>query len=195
MVVIVASPLFEFEIKINPYLVLGIKKNSTHSETKKKFREKMIEARNDDPLRAKICLAYDIIVNNDFYFTNGNDIYQIKDILSKKEINVYYNVIIGNFFSVIKLIEKNNNLLYFKDPLKRNLLYLAARNGHTNICEYLINKGLEINDIQGSGSTPLHGAVYYGQTNVVKLLLNYGAKTNIFFNSYKKTKMYIFYSL
>ena len=140
MVIIVASPPFEFEIKINPYLVLGIKKNSTHSETKKKFREKMIEARNDDPLRAKICLAYDIIVNNDFYFTNGNDIYQIKDILSKKEINVYYNVIIGNFFSVIKLIEKNNNLLYFKDPLKRNLLYLAARNGHTNICEYLIKK-------------------------------------------------------
>ena len=43
----------------------------------------------------------------------------------------------------------------------------------------MINKGLEINDIQGTGSTPLHGAAYYGQTNVVKLLLNFGAKTNI----------------
>ena len=70
-------------------------------------------------------------------------------------------------------------LLNYKDPLKRNLLYIAARNGHTRICEYLINKGMEINEIQSTGSTPLHGAVYYGQTNVVKLLLNYGAKTNI----------------
>lgn len=56
---------------------------------------------------------------------------------------------------------------------------MAARNGHVNICEYLINKGIDVNEVQGTGSTPLHGAAYYGQTNVVNLLINYGAKTNI----------------
>ena len=38
---------------------------------------------------------------------------------------------------------------------------------------------MKVNEIQKTGSTPLHGAAYYGQTNVVKLLLSYGAKTNI----------------
>lgn len=76
-------------------------------------------------------------------------------------------------------IESNPKLLYFKDPLKRSLLYIAERNGHANICVYLINKGLNVNDIQSIGSTPLHGAVYYGQTNVVKTLIVYGAHTNI----------------
>ena len=70
-------------------------------------------------------------------------------------------------------------MLYFKDPLNRNLLYIAARNGHTDICEFLINKGISVNEIQHTGSTALHGAAYYGQLEVVKLLLNYGAKRNI----------------
>lgn len=76
-------------------------------------------------------------------------------------------------------IERDLNLLYYKDPLKRSLLYIAARNGHANICVYLINKGLDVNDIQSTGSTPLHGAAYYGQTKVAKILIVYGAQTNI----------------
>ena len=38
---------------------------------------------------------------------------------------------------------------------------------------------MKVNEIQKTGSTALHGAAYYGQANVVKLLLNYGAKTNV----------------
>ena len=102
---------------------------------------------------------------------------EINDNLICREIDAYYYTVIGDTLNLIKEIENNYIHLDFKDPLKRNLLYIAARNGHTSICEYLINKGLEINSIQGTGSTPLHGAVYYGQINVVRLLLNYGAKT------------------
>ena len=80
---------------------------------------------------------------------------------------------------LIQEIERDEDLLEFKDPLGRNLLYIAARNGHMGICEYLINKGINVNEVQKTGSTALHGAVYYGQINVVKILLNYGAKTNI----------------
>ena len=179
MVFLTGIRLLKFSLRINPYLTLGIKKESSPSQTKAKFREKMIEARNDNVLRSKICLAYDIIVNKTFYYCIGKDIYQINDMNMKKDISVYYFAVIGDTFNLMKEIEKNNSLLYFKDPLKRSLLYIAARNGHAKVCEYLINKGLEINDIQSTGSTPLHGAVYYGQTEVVRLLLNYGAKTNI----------------
>ena len=138
----------------------------------------MSAARNNDQLRAKICLAYDIIVNNNFYKECEKDVFKIND-LGIDIICGYYYTIIGDCYNLINIIEKNPNILEFKDPLERNLLYLAARNGHVSIFEYLINKGIKVNEIQKSGSTALHGAAYYGQTNVVKLLLNYGAKTNI----------------
>jgi len=168
------------KMKINPYLTLGISKNSTPAQTKSAFRKKLFEAKDDDELRAKICFAYDIIVNKNFYKECENDMYILK--LERENLNIipaYHYTIIGDFYDLMQEIEKNPELLSFKDPLERNLLYLAARNGHANICEYLINKGIKVNELQKNGSTPLHGAAYYGQTKVVKLLLSYGAKTNI----------------
>ena len=52
---------------INPYLVLGIKKGSSINETNNKFREKLAQSKNDNKSKAKICLAYDIIINNSYY--------------------------------------------------------------------------------------------------------------------------------
>ena len=167
--------------KINPFLVLGLPKDANASQTKRKFREKLSEAKNDDELRAKICLAYDTIVNKQFYIECKDGTYMIdfENLKSSKFFNVYYYCIIGDCHCLIEEIEKNEDLLYYKDSLQRNLLYIAARNGHVSICEYLINKGININEVQKTGSTALHGAAYYGQINAVKVLLNYGAKTNI----------------
>jgi len=173
--VFISCVKIEMPTKINPFLTLGILKDADPSQTKDKFREKMKEARNDDELRAKICFAYDVIVNKDYYDECEENTYKVK----KSKKSVYYYCIIGDCLSLIHEIEHKPKLLYFKDPLKRSLLYIAARNGHTNICDYLINKGLNVNDIQSTGSTPLHGAAYYGQTNVVKLLIIYGAQINI----------------
>jgi len=61
------------KMKINPYLTLGISKNSTPAQTKSAFRKKLFEAKDDDELRAKICFAYDIIVNKNFYKECEND--------------------------------------------------------------------------------------------------------------------------
>ena len=168
-------------IKINPFIVLGLPKDANSSKTKAKFREKLAQSRNDDESRAKICLAYDIIVNKQFYIECEKDTYRIdfKNYKFSRFIKVYYYCIIGDCHSLIQEIEEKEELLEFKDPLERNLLYIAARNGHTSICEYLINKGINVNEIQKTGSTALHGAAYYGQIKVVKVLLDYGAKTNI----------------
>jgi len=173
--VVISCHKIEMPSKVNPFLTLGIQKNESHSRTKLKFREKMIEAKNNEKLRAKICFAYDVIVNRDYYYECEKNTYKIKE--NKK--SVYYYCVIGDCFSLMKEIEHEPNLLYFKDPLKRSLLYIAARNGHSNICVYLINKGLDVNDIQSTGSTPLHGAVYYGQTETARILIIYGAQTNI----------------
>ena len=168
-------------IKINPFLVLGLPKNPSAAQTKAKFREKLAKAKNDDDLRAKICLAYDIIVNKQFYMECEEDTYRINFKMPKlgRFIKAYFYCIIGDCHGLIQEIEEREELLEFKDPLERNLLYIAARNGHVSICEYLINKGMNVNEVQKTGSTALHGAAYYGQINVIKVLLNYGAKTNI----------------
>ena len=162
-------------------MVLGITRVEAQDKaiTKNKFREKLSLARNNDENRARICLAYDIIVNNKFYKECEKDVFKINDELGIDIICGYYYTIIGDCYNLINIIENNINIINFKDPLERNLLYLAARNGNVSICEYLINKGIKVNEIQKTGSTPLHGAAYYGQTNVVNLLLSYGAKTNI----------------
>ena len=73
MVFITDLRRIKLPLRIDPYLTLGIKKDASHSETKSKFREKMNEVRNDDELRAKICLAYDVIVNKAFYHCLGNN--------------------------------------------------------------------------------------------------------------------------
>jgi len=63
------------KMKINPYSTLGISKNSTQAQTKSAFRIKLLEAKDDDEWRAKICFAYDIIVNKNFYKECENDMY------------------------------------------------------------------------------------------------------------------------
>ena len=116
-------------LRINPYLTLGILKGASPAQTKAKFREKMKDARNDDELRAKICLAYDVIVNNSLYKKSkeGDDIYEINDNLRCIDLDAYYYTVIGDTLNLIKEIENNYIHLDFKDPLKRNLLYIAAR--------------------------------------------------------------------
>ena len=91
-------------------MILGITKGSTSSRTKNSFREKLSAARNNDQLRAKICLAYDIIVNNNFYKECEKDVFKIND-LGIDIICGYYYTIIGDCYNLINIIEKNPNIL------------------------------------------------------------------------------------
>ena len=163
--------------KINPYLTLGITKKTPPEQTKRIFRKKLLETKDNFIEKAKICMAYDIIVNNSVYKECEKDVYELKKETS--DILPYYYTIIGDCENLIPLIEKNSNYLYYKDSLGRNLLYIAARNGHSSLCEYFLNKGIPVNNVQKTGSTALHGAAYYGQTSTVELLLNYGANISI----------------
>ena len=109
MVFITIKRILEIE-KVNPYLTLGIKKDASIIETKSKFRQKILEARNDDNLRARVCLAYDILVNKSYYREVENDFY----IFQVWYNAAYYFTIIGDCLHLIQEIKDEPRLLKFK---------------------------------------------------------------------------------
>jgi ankyrin repeat protein len=64
----------------------------------------------------------------------------------------------------------------------RTPLHLAARGGHRDVAELLLQRGAEVNARAegefGHGLTPLHEAARGGHREVVKLLLEHGADVN-----------------
>ena len=159
------------KIKVDdPYSILNISKNASHSECKSAY---MKLATNPDRItRTTANLAYDIICNKNKYIKNNNT-------YEPKEKDCFYYTIIGDLYSLKYYIENNKALLNKKDELNRSLLYLAARNGYYNLTEYLLNKGINVNEVQNDGSTALHGAAYYGQQLIIQLLIDHGINTSI----------------
>ncbi|CAB3995959.1 Ankyrin repeat domain, partial [Paramuricea clavata] len=65
------------------------------------------------------------------------------------------------------------------DEHGRTLLYLACKSGFTDIVKMLLKNDADNNKIQKDGSTPLHAAAYFGHPQVVELLFEYVARTDI----------------
>ncbi|OHE96483.1 hypothetical protein CORC01_08246 [Colletotrichum orchidophilum] len=60
-----------------------------------------------------------------------------------------------------------------------SLLSVAAKSGHHKLCEFLIDHGVEVNDLnETSGWSPLHHACQFGHSTIVKLLLEKNADPN-----------------
>ena len=57
-------------------------------------------------------------------------------------------------------------------------LMLAAQCGHTNIIQYLLDEGADVNKLDERGGSTLMYASSHGHTETVRLLLNYGADVN-----------------
>lgn len=161
---------YEDEDELNPYEVLNVSPFASFSDVR--FAYMKLATFPLRSVRRKACLAYDMICNKDKYYKIGNK-------YRPKVKDLFYYTLVGDLYSLKNSIEKNKNLLYIKDNLQRSLLYLSARNGYFNLTEYLLKKGLNINDIQSTGSTALHGAAYYGQELIIQLLIEHGINTKI----------------
>ena len=154
----------------NPYLVLKISQNASVPECRSGYMK--LATVPDRETRAKACLAYDILCNKNNYEKEGN-------IYRPKNKDCFYCTVVGDLRTLKYYIEKNKSLLSKKDALKRSLLYLAARNGYYNLTEYLLKKGINVNEVQRNGSTALHGAAYYGQELIIQLLIDHGIDVSI----------------
>ena len=155
---------------INPYEILNLSPNASQRDVHSAFMRLVIS--QDRIIRAKVCLAYDTQCNKEKYIKEGN-YYRIKN------KDCFYFALMGDFESLKRKIEENKNNLYQKDGLKRSLLYLTCRNGFFNVSEYLIKKGININEVEKDGNTALHAAAFYGQENVIQLLIENGIDIDI----------------
>lgn len=156
--------------EIDPYQVLNITPTTSIPICKKAFRKLITSS---DLYTKKIgALAYDILCNKFRYNKNGK-------FYSPKKKDHFYYTLIGDLYNLKKIYEENKNILKEKDEFNRSLLYIAAKNGFYEICEFLLEEGMDPNETQSTNSTPLHGAAFYNHFSVVKLLLEYGAKTNL----------------
>ena len=158
------------EYEIDPYSVLNISQSSDSTAIKNAFKNLVTSPIKS--VKSKACLAYEILFNKKNFIQNGN-FYKIK------EKDCFYFAIIGDLNSLKTLIENNKNLLYTKDYLQRSLLYLAARNGYFDVTEYLLQKGINIDEVQSTGSTALHGAAFYGHELIIQLLIEHGINIKI----------------
>ncbi|CRG97353.1 bromodomain protein, putative [Plasmodium gallinaceum] len=66
-----------------------------------------------------------------------------------------------------------------KDLMKQTCLFYAAREGHINLCNYLIEKGCNPNDSDNFGQTCLFYASREGKTECVQNLIKKGANPNL----------------
>ncbi|KAH3813581.1 ankyrin repeat domain-containing protein 39-like [Dreissena polymorpha] len=86
----------------------------------------------------------------------------------------------GCYDEVLNCLDKKGVHPDCLDSSGYTALHYASRNGHTDICRLLMDKGASPNiQTKSGGVTPLHRAAYCGHNDIVRLLLQRGADTTI----------------
>jgi ankyrin repeat protein len=87
----------------------------------------------------------------------------------------------GDFDKVKEIIEGDPSQINVQDEQGFTPLHLASGKGHTEIVEFLLNHGADIELETCTGHTPMMLAAWYagdGKYETIKVLLEHGAKAN-----------------
>lgn len=63
-------------------------------------------------------------------------------------------------------------VLYCRDDHRFSLLHWAAKEGHTNICDMLIQRGARVNATNMGDDTALHLACSHGRRDIFLMVTN-----------------------
>ncbi|XP_013388955.1 ankyrin repeat domain-containing protein 65-like [Lingula anatina] len=85
----------------------------------------------------------------------------------------------GAIRSLQELLTAGECNINVQDWIGQTLLHWAARIGHIQFVQLLLQNGADTSIQDKDGCTPLHGAAWYDHTQCVQLLLQHGADTNI----------------
>ncbi|XP_063725556.1 alpha-latrocrustotoxin-Lt1a-like [Symsagittifera roscoffensis] len=151
---------------INPYDNLNVRKGASIGECKTAFRE-LVSTPNRQK-RMLVAYSWHMITNEALYRIGERTV-----------CDVFDYAISGNTGNLKLELEKHPDALECTDTSGSSLLYIAARSGFYDTCEFLLDKGAKPGLACGSSeSTPLHAASYYGHDLVCMLLISRGAKVD-----------------
>ena len=145
----------ELFVEINPFEILKITKEDYQKEKKKYFElyENYEEIKESNRDRHEF-LALFILFHEDLYVSE-EDIFKIKK-------DHFYYTITNNVNKLNQFLKDNELMLFDIDELSRNLLHLSVLANNYEMTQYLLSKGLYINEVGGGGfnwKTPLFYAV------------------------------------
>ena len=165
--VIICEPL-------NPWKELGLQ-SSRVSRGAVKEAFKINATKPDRQNRAMVSLAYHMISSLTDRYTRK---YGTDEFIVKRRDH-FMLAACGHTEELALEIAKRGNLVRERDEHGRTLLYIASRSGFYDTCDLLLQNGASVNEVQCDGSTPLHGAAFFGHTLIVGLLLEHGARSDI----------------
>ena len=119
--------------------------------------------------RVVASLSYYMIMSKNDEFRKSGTVYEIAN------PNIFLFATVGDTGKLMAAISRDKSLLVSTNEHKHTVLYLAARSGYHDTTLALIKAGAPVNHQQVDGSTPLHGASFYGQREIVEMLLEHGA--------------------
>lgn len=97
-----------------------------------------------------------------------------------KNLWVHYAIESGDFKAVKYFINTDPKSVDVKNHAGTTPLEVAAFEGHIEICQFLIERGANVNNVSNEGVTPLFQAIDQSESHeVVKLLLENGADPNL----------------
>ena len=108
-----------------------------------------------------------------------NEFYPICGYLPIPSYAFHRAVYFGDLKKVKQLAGKNRDLLNEKDEQGFRPLHIAAVEGYSEIVDYLVKSGADINGKGMYGWSPLHMAVKFNQIQIIKLLLSLKADPDI----------------
>ncbi len=98
---------------------------------------------------------------------------QIRNLILSIGSGEYFVFTTNSKMALVKGLEQGNYKV--KDLMGRSLLYFVAGFGTVEQAQFLLGKGLNVNEISSNGETPLHMASRFGNLEMVKFLISKGA--------------------
>ena len=161
-------------VPLNPWKVLGLSSSRvSHADVNAAFKRKITQPVRQN--RAMISIAYHMLTSSAGRYKriHGTDEF----VVGKRDH--FMLAVCGHTEELALMIAKRQNLVEERDEQRRTLLYIASRSGFYDTCKLLLQKGASVNETQRDGSTPLHGAAYFGHALVVGLLIQHGARSDV----------------
>ena len=150
-------------VPLNPWEVLGLQSSSVSREAvKAAFKRKITQPVRQN--RAMVSIAYHMLTSSAGRYTRV----QGKDEFVVRRRDHFMLAACGHTKELTLRIDKKRNLVQDRDEHGRTLLYIASKSGFYDTCKLLLEKGASVNEAQKVGSTPLHGAAYFGHALVVR---------------------------